>query len=158
MQLWQLHNAEQMIMDDMEANPDKYKDKKLSELTDDDDDDYTGENSVEYTKAYYKKSLIPKMILVSSLLITSYGECAIIWFLVCFGRKQALKNSTWKLRLLSVRFTPPLMFISLHLRLLGCYTEAFYISPLFDDYLWEGQVPYVGVSYVWLWNHINWYQ
>lgn len=52
-----------MILDDLEANPDKYKGKRLSELTD--DDDYDEENNVQYTKAYYKKSLLPKMILVS---------------------------------------------------------------------------------------------
>ncbi|KAK9278837.1 hypothetical protein L1049_028416 [Liquidambar formosana] len=63
--LWQIHVAEQMIVDDMEANPDKYKDKKLSELTD--DDDFNEENSVEYTKAYYKKTLLPKMILKTSV-------------------------------------------------------------------------------------------
>lgn len=51
-------------MDDMEINPEKYKDKKLSELSD--DEDFDEENSVVYTKAYYKKSLIPKMILVST--------------------------------------------------------------------------------------------
>lgn len=37
--IWQLHVAEQMILDDMEANPDKYKEKKLTELTDDEDFD-----------------------------------------------------------------------------------------------------------------------
>ncbi|XP_059641125.1 protein PLASTID TRANSCRIPTIONALLY ACTIVE 10 [Cornus florida] len=63
--LWQLHVAEQMILDDMEDNPDKYKDKILSELTD--DDDFDEENSVEYTKAYYKKALIPKTILKTSV-------------------------------------------------------------------------------------------
>lgn len=62
MQLWHIHNAEQMIMDDMEINPDKYKDKKLSELTD--DEDFDEENSVEYAKTRYKKSVIPLMILV----------------------------------------------------------------------------------------------
>lgn len=51
-----------MILDDMEINPDKYKDKKLSELTD--DDDFDEENNVEYTKAYYKKSLLTKKIAV----------------------------------------------------------------------------------------------
>lgn len=66
-QLWQIHNAEQMIMDDMEVNPDKYKDKKLTELTD--DEDFDEENSVEYTKAYYKEALLPKMILVSIFLV-----------------------------------------------------------------------------------------
>ncbi|XP_052176550.1 protein PLASTID TRANSCRIPTIONALLY ACTIVE 10 [Diospyros lotus] len=63
--LWQIHVAEQMILDDMENNPDKYKDKKLSELTD--DDDFDEENSVEYTQAYYKKTLLPKVILKQSV-------------------------------------------------------------------------------------------
>ncbi|KAL7191749.1 hypothetical protein ACSBR2_023766 [Camellia fascicularis] len=63
--IWQIHVAEQMILDDMETNPDKYKDKKLTELTD--DDDFDEENSVEYTKAYYKKTLVPKMILKTSV-------------------------------------------------------------------------------------------
>lgn len=67
LQLWQIHVAEQMILDDLEANPDKYKGKRLSELTD--DDDYDEENNVQYTKAYYKTSLIPKMILVSIFII-----------------------------------------------------------------------------------------
>lgn len=47
----------------MEGRPDKYKDIKLSELTD--DEDFDEENSIEYTKAQYKNGLIPKMILVS---------------------------------------------------------------------------------------------
>lgn len=63
MQLWQIHVAEQMILDDMEANPEKYKDKKLSELTD--DDDFDDENSVQHTKVRFKKSVLPKLILVS---------------------------------------------------------------------------------------------
>lgn len=63
--LWQIHNAEQMIMDDMEVNPDKYEDKKLAELSD--DDDFDEENSVEYTKAYHKRTLLPKMILKTSV-------------------------------------------------------------------------------------------
>jgi hypothetical protein len=67
-QLWQIHVAEQMILDDLEANPEKYKDKKLSELTD--DEDFDEENNVIYTKAYYKKSLIPKVILVSTALLS----------------------------------------------------------------------------------------
>ncbi|KAK3040606.1 hypothetical protein RJ639_026927, partial [Escallonia herrerae] len=63
--LWQLHNAEQLILDDMEANPDKYKNKKLTDLTD--DEDFDEENNVEYTKAYYKKTLLPKTILKTSV-------------------------------------------------------------------------------------------
>lgn len=63
MQLWQIHVAEQMIIDDFKINPDKYENKRLSEL--EDDEDFDEEKSVEYTKVYYKKSLLPKMILVS---------------------------------------------------------------------------------------------
>lgn len=63
--LWQIHVAEQTILDDMEANPDKYKGKKLSQLTD--EEEFDEENSVEYTKTYYKNSLIPKVILKTSV-------------------------------------------------------------------------------------------
>eukprot|EP00257_Ricinus_communis_P022547 XP_015582308.1 protein PLASTID TRANSCRIPTIONALLY ACTIVE 10 [Ricinus communis] len=63
--LWQIHVAEQMILDDWEANPEKYKDKKLSELTD--DEDFDEQNSIEYTEAYYKKTLLPKTILKQSV-------------------------------------------------------------------------------------------
>lgn len=62
LQLWQLHNAEQMILDHEEENPDKYKDKKYESTV---DTTFDEENSVEYTKAYYKKALLPKTILVS---------------------------------------------------------------------------------------------
>ncbi|KAG4190821.1 hypothetical protein ERO13_A07G053200v2 [Gossypium hirsutum] len=63
--LWQIHVAEQMILDDLEANPEKYKGKKLSELTD--DDDYDEENNVQYTKVRFKKGLLPKMIVKTSV-------------------------------------------------------------------------------------------
>ncbi|KAL3818583.1 hypothetical protein ACJIZ3_004488 [Penstemon smallii] len=63
--LWQIHNAEQMVLDDMEANPDKYKDKKITELTD--DEEFDEENSVEHGKAYYKKTLLPKLTLKISM-------------------------------------------------------------------------------------------
>lgn len=62
MQLWQIHVAEQMILDDYEANPEKYKGKKLSELSD--DEDYDEEKDVEYGEAYYKKTKLPKVTLV----------------------------------------------------------------------------------------------
>lgn len=71
MQLWLIHNAEQMVLDDMESNPDKYKDKKLSELTDDEDLDE--ENSVEYTKTHYKKALLNKTILVRCFMLRNIG-------------------------------------------------------------------------------------
>ncbi|WCJ36224.1 Nucleic acid-binding OB-fold-like protein [Euphorbia peplus] len=63
--LWQIHMAEQMILDDWETNPEKYKGKRLSELTD--DEDFDEENSVEYTEAYYKKTKLPKTIVKQSV-------------------------------------------------------------------------------------------
>lgn len=62
LQLWQLHVAEQMILDDYEANPEKYKGKKLSELSD--DEDFDEQKDIEYSEAYYKKTKLPKVILV----------------------------------------------------------------------------------------------
>lgn len=52
-----------MILDDLELNPDKYKNKKLSDLTD--GEDFDEEKSVQYAKGTYKKSTLPMMILVS---------------------------------------------------------------------------------------------
>ncbi|XP_028788155.1 protein PLASTID TRANSCRIPTIONALLY ACTIVE 10 [Neltuma alba] len=63
--LWQINVAEQTILDDMEINPGKYEGKKLSDLTD--SEDFDEENSVEYTQAYYKKTLLPKVILKTSV-------------------------------------------------------------------------------------------
>ncbi|XP_019052285.1 PREDICTED: protein PLASTID TRANSCRIPTIONALLY ACTIVE 10 isoform X2 [Nelumbo nucifera] len=63
--LWQLHVAEQMILDDEEANPDKYKDGKFAESTK--NSDFNEEDCVEYTQAYYKKTLLPKMILKTNI-------------------------------------------------------------------------------------------
>ncbi|KAL5717737.1 Protein PLASTID TRANSCRIPTIONALLY ACTIVE 10 [Ranunculus cassubicifolius] len=60
--LWQLHVAEQTVLDDEEANPEKYKNKKLTDYEEFDDQD-----SVEYTKVFYKKSLIPKVILKTNM-------------------------------------------------------------------------------------------
>ncbi|KAJ0972373.1 hypothetical protein J5N97_020332 [Dioscorea zingiberensis] len=61
--LWHLHNAEQLILDDEDANPDKYKDKKSLKNI----EPFDEENSVEYTKAYFKKALIPKVILKTNV-------------------------------------------------------------------------------------------
>ncbi|XP_078181676.1 nucleic acid-binding, OB-fold-like protein isoform X2 [Carex rostrata] len=63
-ELWHIHNAEQMILDHEEENPDEYKDKKFEETV---DPSFDEENSVEYTKAYYKDALLPKMILNTNL-------------------------------------------------------------------------------------------
>lgn len=51
-----------MILDDYEANPEKYKGKKLSELSD--DEDFDEQKDIEYSEAYYKKTKLPKVILV----------------------------------------------------------------------------------------------
>ncbi|KAF6173681.1 hypothetical protein GIB67_000583 [Kingdonia uniflora] len=63
--LWQFHVAEQMVLDDEDANPDKYKDKNVAELTE--DTEFDERNSVEYSKAYYKKTLLPQMILKTNI-------------------------------------------------------------------------------------------
>lgn len=52
-------------MDDLELNPEKYEGKKLSELSD--EEEFDEENSIEYSEAPYKKTVIPKVTLVSSL-------------------------------------------------------------------------------------------
>lgn len=51
-----------MILDHEEENPDEFKDKKFEETV---DLSFDEENSVEYTQAHYKDSLLPKMILVN---------------------------------------------------------------------------------------------
>jgi hypothetical protein len=65
--LWQINVAEQMILNDMDINPDKYKGKKLSDLVD--EDDFNEENPVQYTKVQYKNALVPKVTMVSTILI-----------------------------------------------------------------------------------------
>lgn len=93
MQLWQIHNAEQLILDDMESNPEKYEGKKLTELTD--SEEYNKENSVEYTKTYYQNSLLPKMIVVCTFLTNSF---LFIWWwiyltlLTPFWQKVSVKD------------------------------------------------------------------
>ncbi|XP_057806847.1 protein PLASTID TRANSCRIPTIONALLY ACTIVE 10 [Salvia miltiorrhiza] len=64
-ELWKINNAEQMILDDMDANPNKYKGKSLSELTDEEEIDE--ENSVEYGKAKYKNTTVPRVTLKVSV-------------------------------------------------------------------------------------------
>lgn len=76
MQLWQINVAEQMILDDMETNPDKYRGKKLSDLVD--DDDFDEESAVQYSKASYKNSVLQKMTLVSIILVVIFREEIII--------------------------------------------------------------------------------
>ncbi|CAN1224337.1 Protein PLASTID TRANSCRIPTIONALLY ACTIVE 10 [Linum grandiflorum] len=63
--LWQIHAAEQMIVDDWVKNPEKYKGKKIGELSD--DEDINEENSVVYGEAYHKNTKIPKMTVKTSV-------------------------------------------------------------------------------------------
>ncbi|CAL1405789.1 unnamed protein product [Linum trigynum] len=63
--LWQVHVAEQMMVGDWVKNPDKYKGKKISELTDDEDIDE--QNNVVYGEAYHKRTVLPKMTLITSV-------------------------------------------------------------------------------------------
>lgn len=78
MQLWQIHNAEQMILDDVDANPNKYKGKRLSELTDEEEIDE--ENCVEYGKAKYKNTTVPRMTLVKKNFFPLFYFHALILF------------------------------------------------------------------------------
>lgn len=73
LQLWQINVAEQMILDDMMINPDKYKDKKLSDLAN--EEDFDEQNAVQYTKVPYKNTFVPQTTLVSTILMKfhSYG-------------------------------------------------------------------------------------
>lgn len=52
-----------MILDHEEENPDKFKDKTYESTVP--DVPFDEENSVQYTQAYYKEALLPKVILVS---------------------------------------------------------------------------------------------
>lgn len=87
MQLWQIHNAEQMILDDMEENPNKYKGKSLSELTDEEEIDE--ENSVEYGKAKYKNTTVPRVTLVIFACFSVISSClGIIYVTFCHTHLQ----------------------------------------------------------------------
>lgn len=90
MQLWHIHNAEQMILDHEEENPDEYKDKKFEETV---DPSFDEENSVEYTKAYYKDALLPKMILVMGLLYYENSLCLLKTFFF-FNYTNSSSDST----------------------------------------------------------------
>ncbi|CAN1802157.1 Protein PLASTID TRANSCRIPTIONALLY ACTIVE 10 [Linum perenne] len=63
--LWQINAAEQMLVDDWVKNPEKYKGKKISELTD--DEDINEENCVVYGEAYHKKTKLPKVTVKTSV-------------------------------------------------------------------------------------------
>lgn len=59
-----------MILDDEEKNPEKYKDKEFLESFF--NAPYDEEHSIEHTEVYYKKSWLPKTIMVKLQLL---GPC-----------------------------------------------------------------------------------
>ncbi|OEL25356.1 Protein PLASTID TRANSCRIPTIONALLY ACTIVE 10 [Dichanthelium oligosanthes] len=58
--LWEWHNAEQMILDYEEQNPDKFKDTKYESTVD--ASSFDEENRVEYTEGYFKETLLKKKV------------------------------------------------------------------------------------------------
>lgn len=87
LQLCLLNNAEQLILDDMENNPEKYEGKQVADLTD--DEEIAEENRVEYAKVPYKKTVIPKTILVSSFFSTLHH-------IICLYIYCILDMLTWR--------------------------------------------------------------
>lgn len=85
-----------MILDDYEANPEKYKGKKLSELSD--DKGFDEQKEIEHGEAYYKKTKLPKVILVRNFLLVGWWNhtVSVIWsnVFLLFHRKPVSRNLT----------------------------------------------------------------
>ena len=64
-QLWEWHNAEQMILDYEEQNPDKFKDTTYESTVD--ASSFDEENRVEYTEGYFKETRLKKKVVVCNL-------------------------------------------------------------------------------------------
>ncbi|CAO1946931.1 unnamed protein product [Urochloa humidicola] len=58
--LWEWHNAEQMILDYEEQNPDKFKDTTYESTVD--ASSFDEESRVEYTEGYFKETLLKKKV------------------------------------------------------------------------------------------------
>ncbi|KAG2602666.1 hypothetical protein PVAP13_5KG701800 [Panicum virgatum] len=58
--LWEWHNAEQMILDYEEQNPDKFKDTTYESTVD--ASSFDEENRVEYTEGYFKETRLKKKV------------------------------------------------------------------------------------------------
>lgn len=58
--LWQWHNAEQMILDHEEENPDKFKDTTYESTVD--TSSFNEENRVEYTEGRFNETLLKKKV------------------------------------------------------------------------------------------------
>lgn len=65
LQLWQWHNAEQMILDHEEENPEKFKDKTYESTVD--MSSFDEENRVEYTEGRFNKTLLKKKVVVCNM-------------------------------------------------------------------------------------------
>ncbi|ESW09933.1 hypothetical protein PHAVU_009G168200 [Phaseolus vulgaris] len=94
--LWQINAAEQMMVDDMAINPDKYKDKKVSDLID--EEDFDEQNVVQYSKVKYKNTLIPQMTMKTSLKELDL-EAALVEreHLVKLGKEAAERGEKYKI-------------------------------------------------------------
>jgi hypothetical protein len=64
LQLWEWHNAEQMILDHEDDNPDKFRDTTYESTVD--TSSFDEENRVQYTEARYKDSMLKKKVVVCS--------------------------------------------------------------------------------------------
>jgi hypothetical protein len=64
LQLWLWHNAEQMILDHEEENPDKFKDTTYESTVD--SSIVHEENRVQHTEGYFKDTLLKKEVVVRS--------------------------------------------------------------------------------------------
>jgi hypothetical protein len=62
LQLWEWHNAEQMILDHEDDNPDKFRDTTYESTVDTSSFDEV--NRVQYTEAPYKDSMLKKKVVV----------------------------------------------------------------------------------------------
>ncbi|CAJ1975023.1 unnamed protein product [Sphenostylis stenocarpa] len=95
--LWQINVAEQLMVDDMAINPDKYKGKKPSDLVD--EEDFDEQNDVEYTKVKYNNTLIPKTILKTSVHeLDLEAALAEREHLVKLGKEAAERGEKYKIK------------------------------------------------------------
>ncbi|CAO2182017.1 unnamed protein product [Urochloa humidicola] len=58
--LWEWHNAEQMILDYEEQNPDKFRDTTYESTVD--ASSFDEQNRIEYTEGYFKETLLKKKV------------------------------------------------------------------------------------------------
>lgn len=62
LQLWEWHNAEQMILDHEDENPDKFKDVTYESTVD--TSSFDEENRIQYTEGRVKETVLKKKVVV----------------------------------------------------------------------------------------------